>query len=122
MAKDKSLSKEERKAAKKAAKVESDSVSKVKSDKKDKKEKKARKEAVAAHALNEIENAGTPQKLPIVANGIGKDGEVVSDEETEDAGRASRPLGALVPFANPLADAKVGKKVFKSVKKGQLEP
>ncbi|ETI20470.1 hypothetical protein G647_08507 [Cladophialophora carrionii CBS 160.54] len=34
-------------------------------------------------------------------------------------GQASvvRPVGALVPFANPLADEKVAKKVFKSVKK-----
>ncbi|KIW93124.1 uncharacterized protein Z519_05729 [Cladophialophora bantiana CBS 173.52] len=30
---------------------------------------------------------------------------------------ATRPVGALVPFANPLADEKVAKKVFKCVKK-----
>ncbi|OAL36757.1 hypothetical protein AYO20_04089 [Fonsecaea nubica] len=30
---------------------------------------------------------------------------------------AARPVGALVPFANPLADEKVAKKVFKCVKK-----
>lgn len=30
----------------------------------------------------------------------------------------TRPVGALVPFANPLADDKVAKKVLKSVKKG----
>ncbi|KIX96639.1 uncharacterized protein Z520_07905 [Fonsecaea multimorphosa CBS 102226] len=30
---------------------------------------------------------------------------------------AARPVGALVPFANPLADDKVAKKVFKCVKK-----
>ena len=29
-----------------------------------------------------------------------------------------KPVGALVPFANPLADEKVAKKVLKSVKKG----
>ena len=29
-----------------------------------------------------------------------------------------KPRGALVPFANPLADEKAAKKVFKSVKKG----
>ena len=32
---------------------------------------------------------------------------------------AERPVGALVPFANPLADEKVAKKVFKGVKKGK---
>jgi H/ACA ribonucleoprotein complex subunit 2 len=31
---------------------------------------------------------------------------------------AVKPVGALVPFANPLADDKVTKKVLKSVKKG----
>jgi H/ACA ribonucleoprotein complex subunit 2 len=31
----------------------------------------------------------------------------------------SRPVGALVPFANPLAEDKVAKKVLKSVKKGK---
>jgi H/ACA ribonucleoprotein complex subunit 2 len=30
-----------------------------------------------------------------------------------------KPVGALVPFANPLADDKVAKKVLKSVKKGR---
>ena len=31
---------------------------------------------------------------------------------------AVKPVGALVPFANPLADDKIAKKVLKSVKKG----
>ena len=31
-----------------------------------------------------------------------------------------RPVGSLVPFANPLVDDKVAKKVLKSVKKGVL--
>ncbi len=30
-----------------------------------------------------------------------------------------RPVGALVPFAHPLADEKVAKKVFRGVKKGE---
>ncbi len=33
-----------------------------------------------------------------------------------------KPIGALVPFANPLADEKVAKKVLKSVKKGSSLP
>ena len=35
-----------------------------------------------------------------------------------DSKGAVRPIGPLVPFANPLADEKVGKKVFRGVKKG----
>jgi len=38
----------------------------------------------------------------------------VADESGEGA---LKPVGALVPFANPLADEKVAKKVLKSVKK-----
>jgi H/ACA ribonucleoprotein complex subunit 2 len=30
-----------------------------------------------------------------------------------------RPIGALVPFANPLVEDKQAKKVLKSVKKGE---
>ena len=42
----------------------------------------------------------------------------------EDPDAAAKPpsaplIGALVPFANPLADEKVGKKVLKAVKKGR---
>ena len=36
----------------------------------------------------------------------------------EDTEFAVKPVGALVPFAAPLADDKVAKKVLKSVKKG----
>ena len=31
-----------------------------------------------------------------------------------------RPVGAIVPFANPLADEKTCKKVLRSVKKGAV--
>lgn len=119
MAKDKSLSKEERKAAKKAAKevkVETNGVTKVKSDKKDKKEKKAKKEAVVEKIIDKLEK--TEKSEDTNMEGVGKDGEVVSEDEVENKEKPARPIGALVPFANPLADDKVGKKVFKSVKKG----
>jgi hypothetical protein len=33
----------------------------------------------------------------------------------------ARPIGALVPFANPLVEDKSAKKVLKSVKKGKFE-
>jgi H/ACA ribonucleoprotein complex subunit 2 len=39
-------------------------------------------------------------------------------KESNGGELAVKPVGALVPFANPLADDKVAKKVLKSVKKG----
>lgn len=133
MAKDKSLSKEERKAAKKAAKaaeassssslIDSAGVSKSKSEKKEKKDKKEKKTKLAERLLAEVEKADGAvvevkgDKKVVVAN-VGPDGEVVSDEEMEDVKKAVRPIGALVPFANPLADEKIAKKVFRGVKKG----
>lgn len=134
MAKDKSLSKEERKAAKKAAKTESTTliepagVSKSKSDKKEKKEKKDKKAKLAAQLLDEVEKAdGAVVEVKgdkkVVVSNVGADGEVVSDADMDesmivDGKGAVRPIGALVPFANPLADEKVAKKVFRGVKKG----
>ena len=40
------------------------------------------------------------------------------DVEEEKKKVSIRPVGALVPFANPLADEKVARKVFKGVKRG----
>lgn len=44
--------------------------------------------------------------------------ESMLDISNEKQAAAPKPLVALVPFANPLADEKVAKKVFKTVKKG----
>jgi H/ACA ribonucleoprotein complex subunit 2 len=112
----KSSSKDERKAARKAEKkaaktggsgsgAEPTGVTKVKSEKKDKKEKRT---ALAEKALNEIESGDV------------KSEEEKSEVDGEDENKQKKPVGALVPFANPLADDKVAKKVFKSVKKGNL--
>lgn len=46
------------------------------------------------------------------------DGENRKKKNTKDGKVMMRPVGALVPFANPLADEKVAKKIFKGVKKG----
>jgi hypothetical protein len=112
------LSKEERralKAAKKEAKSSSKPEGVTKPEKKDKKDKKD-KTVLAERALKEIQNAPTTKEdeeededeLPERTNG-----------ETESKKvNGIRPIGALVPFANPLADEKVAKKVFKGVKKG----
>lgn len=136
MAKDKSLSKEERKAAKKATKeaalTEPAGISKSKSDKKEKKEKKEKKAKLAEKLLDEVEKADGAvvevkgnKKEVIKTGNVGADGEVESEVEGEgpdgmvvDSKGAVRPIGALVPFANPLADEKVGKKMFRGVKKG----
>lgn len=136
MAKDKSLSKEERKVAKRVAKesglTEPAGVSKDKSSKKDKKDKDKKKREVAEKMLNQLEEAEgavvevTGNKKEIILNGnVGKDSEVISENEDEtmivDSKGAARPVGALVPFANPLAkDEKVVKKIFKGVKKGNV--
>ena len=100
------------KAEKKAKRSEIDGVHKSKSDKKEKKEKKAAVAAsdadVTAKLLNTIEET--------------KPGSVAVKEQNGDVkvkAKTEPLLGALVPFANPLADEKVGKKVLKSVKKGR---
>ncbi len=73
--------------------------------KKSKKEK--RKSDVNIEAVEEsLNGAEEPKAL------------VVKEDSAEE--KSVKPIGALVPFANPLADEKVTKKVLKSVKKGTL--
>lgn len=115
----------EEKAARKAEKKEkkrSESEGVSKKSKKDKKEKKS-KSAVeddeadpATAVLNALEN----EKPGSVA--VDKDGDVVvamnGDDDKENKTTSKRPVGILVPFANPLADDKQVKRIFKAVKKG----
>ena len=113
MAKDKSADKEERRKEKKASKEkrsETDGVHKSKKDKKEKKEK------IAAAVAEDI--AATTQLLNTLEED--KPGTVVvkEDDNLQISVKTAPLLGALVPFANPLADEKAGKKVLKSVKKG----
>ncbi|KAL1297287.1 hypothetical protein AAFC00_004842 [Neodothiora populina] len=70
-----------------------------------KKEKKEKRTSDATAILNAVEDVA-----------VDADGDVVVDVEVDTAA-ATVPLGALVPFANPLCDDKAGKKVLKSVKK-----
>ncbi|RMZ79565.1 hypothetical protein DV737_g3412, partial [Chaetothyriales sp. CBS 132003] len=97
MAKEKTESKEERRARKEAKKAAKPSE-KAGVSKAEKKSSKKDREILAEKALNEIEAA--------------------DDSETEI--KTSRPIGALVPFAHPLADEKIGKKCFKAVKKARV--
>jgi hypothetical protein len=129
MAKEKSeLSKDERKALKAAKKAEKATIadagvngsSKHKSDKKDKKDKKKR-EALAELALNGANGEAEDLNVVVKEKKVKTKG---ADSDEDDAEQTktllAKPIGALVPFAVPLADDKVAKKTFKSVKKGRF--
>ncbi|KAI4104787.1 MAG: hypothetical protein L6R37_003060 [Teloschistes peruensis] len=129
--------KKERKAKKRA---ETDGVHKSssssKKDKSDRKEKKSKKEKSDKTAQSPTPNTTALAPEPILAEEAQdvdmttsllntlqeeKPGTLVVKDEKGDLEIKikQKPLiGALVPFANPLADEKVGKKVLKSVKKG----
>lgn len=107
MGKDKS--EKSSKKEKKEKRSETDGVKK--SSKKDKSKSKLSEENVAAAYEEAVkQNGGEKTETKEVV--------IVKDGEVETAITIKRPVGALVPFANPLADDKVGKKVLKSVKKG----
>lgn len=76
----------------------------VKKSKKDKKVKVVNEDAVAQAVEEQL-------SVPVA--------EVTDEVVMDDGELASKPVGALVPFAAPLADDKVAKKVLKSVKKGK---
>lgn len=101
MGKDKSEKKE--KKEKKEKRSETDGVKKPKKDKKS----KLNGDNVAA-AFEEVTKEADAPVVETKALAVKESsGEVVL-----------KPVGALVPFANPLADDKITKKVLKSVKKG----
>lgn len=108
MAKDKSEKKDKRE--KKEKRSEKDGVHKSKKDKKEKKDKTVLVEAVeqelTSKVLDGIDKA--------VAAETAVNGTAEAEMEVD-----SRPVGALVPFANPLVEDKQAKKVLKSVKKGE---
>ena len=114
MAKERSTDKEERRKEKK--------------DKKEKKEKRSEKDGVHKSKrekekllVTAAEEANITTKL---LNGLEEEklGSLIvkKDGEVKIKVKSAPLLGALVPFANPLADDKVGKKVLKSVKKGKF--
>ena len=109
MAKEKSADKEERKKEKKEKRSERDGVHK--SSKKDKKEKKISSAAEDANVTTALLNHLEAEKPGSVV--------VKEDGDLQVKVKSAPLLGALVPFANPLADEKVGKKVLKSIKKGK---
>ena len=115
MAKDKptdSAKAEKKEKTKDKKRSEEDGVHKSK-DKSDKKGKKAKREILAEKALTEINTAAADVEVVKSAD---------EDDDKWKEKKSMKPVGALVPFANPLADEKVAKKVFKSVKKGMCMP
>jgi len=108
MAKDKS-DKERKKEKKEKKRSEVDGVHKSKKDKKDKKkDDNTLIDAVEKGLLTDKLAKGIEATASDKVNGVS---EVVVE---------TRPIGALVPFANPLVEDKTAKKVFKSVKKAAV--
>ena len=107
------------KAEKRAKRSETDGVHKSKSDKKEKakRDKKEQKDKENADPASDLEP--TTKLLNTLEET--KPGSVAIKEENGEVKvkvKMEPLLGALVPFANPLADEKTGKKVLKCVKKG----
>ncbi|CAI7614043.1 unnamed protein product [Penicillium glandicola] len=95
-------------AEKKEKRAEKDGVHKVKKEKKEKKDKTALVDAVEKVVDSEA------------MEGLEQTGAVVVKGEAEVDAAVERPVGALVPFANPLVEDKQAKKVLKSVKKAAV--
>ena len=113
MAKERTEDKGEKKKDKKEKKEkrsEKEGIHKSKKDKKEKKEKKSLAPAEEANVTTKLLNTLEDEKPGSVA--IKENGDV------QVKVKSAPLLGALVPFANPLADEKVGKKVLKNIKKG----
>lgn len=90
------------KSENKGKRSETDGVHK---SKKEKKVKRPDPDGVLTTAvLDALEDRGSPM--------------AVTEANGDAVMRVPRPVGALVPFANPLADERVQKKVLKSVKRG----
>lgn len=100
-------------------------------DRSERKEKKEKKEKRRSDADGVVKKSKKDKKRESLVNGDDEEDvttkvlesldDVPADNDQmdiDDSEEKARPLGALVPFANPLADEKVAKKVLKSVKKG----
>lgn len=97
-------------------------------DKSEKKEKKDKKQKLSEDGVKKEKKEKKSRKSLDVSElvEVDADGDVVVDEsiaqiantESKDE-KLTIPKSALVPFANPLADDKSGKKVLKSVKKSR---
>jgi len=91
-------------------------------EKKEKKEKRSSKDGVKkskkdkkTKVVDEVVTAALEEQLKESAAPVAEARVQVTEQQGELVVKA---VGALVPFAAPLADEKVAKKVLKSVKKG----
>lgn len=105
--------KAEKKEKKDKKRSEADGVTKSSSSKKDKKEKKEKKDKLKSAVTTALEETNGDVAVAVVK----------ADEEegrkTKTKTTVLQPVvGALVPFAKPLADEKGTKKIMKSVRKG----
>jgi H/ACA ribonucleoprotein complex subunit 2 len=107
MGKDK-VEKDKKRAEKKEKRAEKDGIHKSKKDKKEKKDKTALADAVEKEITSQV------------LEGLDQAAAAGVAEVEVDAMAVDRPVGAVVPFANPLVEDKQAKKVFKSVKKGKF--
>ncbi|CAG7976757.1 unnamed protein product [Penicillium salamii] len=94
-------------AEKKEKRAEKDGVHKVKKEKKEKKDKTVLADAVAKEVGDDV------------MEGLEETGAVAVKGEIE-VEAVDRPVGAVVPFANPLVEDKQAKKVLKSIKKAAV--
>lgn len=127
MAKEKSTDKEDRKRekhAKKAKRSEKDGIHK---NKKDNKGKHREAPVMDENDVKPIKLVEEVTEIIVDANMTEALLQELGDQDpihdvkvvaAEDAPSEPVLLGALVPFANPLADEKTQKKVLKSIKKG----
>jgi len=108
-------------------------MGKDKSEKRDKKEKKEKRSETdgVKKSKKEKKSKLNGDNVAAAFEEATKKTEVVAVPEAEESALivldtigdlAVKPVGALVPFANPLADEKVTKKVLKCVKKGNYVP
>jgi H/ACA ribonucleoprotein complex subunit 2 len=97
-------------------------MGKVKSEKKEKKEKRSETDGVKKFKKEKKSKLNGTNIAAVVEETIkDTDAPVVKNEALVKglSGELDiKPVGALVPFAKPLADEKTTKKVLKSVKKG----
>ncbi|KAI5305955.1 hypothetical protein KEM56_002759 [Ascosphaera pollenicola] len=113
------VEKKEKKDKKDKKRSETDGVKKSKKEKKEKK-------VLSESAQNELTDKLLADLEKPAADAVVETAAAVADademavdvvEETTAVVKTDRPVGAVVPFANPLAEDKTAKKVLKSVKK-----
>lgn len=95
-------------------------MGKDKSEKKDRKEKKEKKEKKLSDDGVKKSKKEKKDKNELALVAVEQEVERVSNEEGDGKALVLAPVGALVPFANPLADDKQTKNVLKNIKKGEL--